>query len=66
MAPDKPTSLITVTLPSGATLEDALRQLGIGRDAVDTDYPSAQNLDTYSTRPPRENLATAGQPRVCP
>ncbi|MBR8639414.1 hypothetical protein KEF29_09130 [Streptomyces tuirus] len=38
MAPDKPTSLITVTLPSGATLEDALRQLGIGRDAVDTDY----------------------------
>ena len=38
MAPDRPTSLIKVALPSGATLDDALRQFGISRDAVDTDY----------------------------
>ncbi|MCX4546810.1 hypothetical protein [Streptomyces sp. NBC_01565] len=38
MAPDEPTSLITVTLPPGATLDDAMQQLGLARDEVDTGY----------------------------
>ncbi|MFI8392864.1 hypothetical protein [Streptomyces sp. NPDC085540] len=38
MAPDKPNSLITVTLPSAATLDDVMQKLGLSRDEVDTDY----------------------------
>ncbi|MDN3021883.1 hypothetical protein [Streptomyces sp. S.PB5] len=38
MAAQGPTVLITVTLPSGATLEDARRRLGLADDEVDTAY----------------------------
>lgn len=38
MAPQGPTVLITVTLPPGATLEDAQRRLGLAEDEVDTAY----------------------------
>jgi hypothetical protein len=38
MAPQGPTVLVTVTLPSGSTLEDAQRRLGLTDDEVDTAY----------------------------
>ncbi|MET8680117.1 hypothetical protein ABZW18_21665 [Streptomyces sp. NPDC004647] len=38
MAPDTPSVLITTQLPSGATLDDAIRHLGLTPDEVDTDY----------------------------
>ncbi|MCU7827075.1 hypothetical protein [Kitasatospora sp. DSM 101779] len=38
MALDGPTALITTRLPPGATLDDAVRHLGLSHDAVDTDY----------------------------
>jgi hypothetical protein len=38
MAPDRPSVLITTELPSGATLDDALRRLGLTPDEVDTGY----------------------------
>ncbi|MFJ3669164.1 hypothetical protein ACIPSE_22200 [Streptomyces sp. NPDC090106] len=38
MAPQSPTVLVTVTLPPGATLDDAVRRLGLADDEVDTAY----------------------------
>lgn len=38
MAPQGPTVLVTVTLPSGSTLADARRRLGLADDEVDTAY----------------------------
>ncbi|WP_371497260.1 hypothetical protein OG871_14920 [Kitasatospora sp. NBC_00374] len=38
MAADRPSTLITVALPPGATLDDAVRKLGLARDAVDAEY----------------------------
>ncbi|PWI14372.1 hypothetical protein DI272_09505 [Streptomyces sp. Act143] len=38
MAPERPTVLITVTLPPGAALADARRRLGLADDEVDTAY----------------------------
>lgn len=38
MAHRSPTVLITVTLPSGSSLEDAQRRLGLADDEVDTAY----------------------------
>ncbi|NNN34480.1 hypothetical protein HLK59_29785 [Streptomyces sp. S3(2020)] len=38
MAHRSPTVLITVTLPPGASLEDAQRRLGLADDEVDTAY----------------------------
>ncbi|MCC5480958.1 hypothetical protein ACFV2N_40935 [Streptomyces sp. NPDC059680] len=38
MAPDRPSLLITIELPSGATLDAAMRRLGLTPDEVDTEY----------------------------
>ncbi|MEU3776958.1 hypothetical protein AB0F11_27910 [Streptomyces sp. NPDC032472] len=38
MTPDTPTSLITVELPPGATLDDAVQKLGLTPEEVDTAY----------------------------
>ncbi|MBT2401204.1 hypothetical protein [Streptomyces sp. ISL-100] len=38
MAPDTPSVLVTAQLPSGATLNDAVRRLGLTPEEVDTGY----------------------------
>ncbi|MGW8557677.1 hypothetical protein [Streptomyces tubercidicus] len=38
MASDTPRVLITTQLPSGATLDEAIRHLGLTTNEVDTDY----------------------------